>query len=65
MDTGADAGERARVAENGPEVEAIDGPKPGQHCESELVEPPRIAQRLFLRYAERAVDGGPDRRRPR
>jgi hypothetical protein len=57
--------EGAGVPENGPEVEAIHGPKPGQHCKSELVESPRVAQRIFLREAKRAVDGGPYRRSPR
>jgi hypothetical protein len=47
--TAANGRERARVTENGPEVEAIEGPKPRQHCESELVEPPRVSHRIFLR----------------
>jgi len=47
--TGANAREGARVAENRPEVEAIDGPKPRQHREAEPVEPPCVFHRLIFR----------------
>ncbi|KAK9011399.1 hypothetical protein V6N11_044250 [Hibiscus sabdariffa] len=61
--TGAKAREGARVTENGPEVEAINGPKQRQKRIAELVEPPSVGQGFFLRQAQGTVDCGPDRRR--
>lgn len=50
----------AGVAESGPEVEAVHGPKQRKQSEPELVEPTGVADRFFLRQTQRTVDGGPD-----
>lgn len=49
------------VAEDGPEVEAIDSPKKRKEKEPQLEEPSGVSGRFFLRQAERSVDGGPAR----
>lgn len=54
--------EGAGVAESGPEVEAVEGPKPGEQSEPELVESTSVAHRVFLREPQWAVNGGPHRR---
>ncbi|KAF7128985.1 hypothetical protein RHSIM_Rhsim10G0133400 [Rhododendron simsii] len=59
--TAAKEGEGMGVAEDGPEVEAIDGPKKRKEKESQLEEPSGVSSRFFLRQAERSVDGGPAR----
>lgn len=41
-DTWANAREGVRMAKNGPEVEAIDGPEERQKNEAEIVKPPRV-----------------------
>ena len=61
--TGANAREGVGVAEDGPEVEAIDGPKQRKKCEPELVEPPRVAHRLFLREPQWSIDRWPNSHR--
>ena len=42
-DTGANAREGVGVAKDGPEVEAIDGPKEREKSEAESVEPASVA----------------------
>jgi len=51
------------MAKNGPEVEAIDGPKERQKSEAELVKPPRVGHRFFLRQPQGPIDRRPHRHR--
>ena len=47
-----DERERAGVAESGPEVEAVDGPKQWKQSKTELVEPTGVADGFFLRHLD-------------
>lgn len=51
------------MAENGPEVEAVDAPKQGQKGESKVIEFTSVAQRLVLRQTQWTVDRRPHGRR--
>ena len=53
------------MAKNGPEVEAINSPKPWEKQEPELVEPSSVSLGFLLRESQWAVDRRPPERRRR